>query len=157
MDPHSFALSVAFDASPEEVFRAVNDVRGWWSEEVHGDTDRVGAEFRFRGHDDDQTVEHLSTIRVTELVPAQRIVWQVVANSMSFISDQSEWVGTEIRFELGGDGTGTRLHFTHDGLVPSYECFEVCSNAWTFFIDRSLRDFVTTGVGAPIKKVEQPA
>jgi hypothetical protein len=94
---------------------------------------------------------------VAELVPAQRVVWQVIENSMSFISDQSEWVGTEIRFELAGEGAGTRLHFTHDGLVPAYECFDVCTNAWTFFIDRSLRDFIATGVGAPIKKVEQPA
>jgi hypothetical protein len=81
----------------------------------------------------------------------------VVENSMSFVSDQREWVGTEIRFELAPEGAGTRLNFTHDGLVPAYECFDVCTNAWTYFIDGSLRDFVATGVGAPIKMAEQPA
>jgi uncharacterized protein YndB with AHSA1/START domain len=160
MDPRSFALSVTYDASPDEVFAAINDVRGWWSEEVNGDTDRVGAEFTFRGHDDEETVEHLSRIRVTELVPARRVVWQVTENSMSFITDQSEWVGTEIRFELTAEGAGTTLAFSHVGLVPAYECFDVCTNAWTFYIDQSLRAFIATGHGSPIrpsKPVGQPA
>src|SRR2546421_5188815 len=74
MDTQDFVTNVTIDAPPAAVFDAINDVRGWWSQEVDGDTDRIGAEFGFRGHDDENTVEHISRIRVTELVPAQRRV-----------------------------------------------------------------------------------
>ncbi len=150
MSEQSYAVTATVDRSAQEVFDAIVDVRGWWSQEVEGRTDQVGAEFRYRGHDDADTVEHLATIRVAELIPGRRVVWQVLDNYMSFIEDQTEWVGTEIRFELTErDGT-TEIRFTHQGLVPRYECFDVCRNAWGFYVGESLVQLVTTGRGRPI-------
>jgi uncharacterized protein YndB with AHSA1/START domain len=162
MNEDSYTTTVTIDRPPLEVFHAINDVRGWWSEEVEGDTDQIGAEYSYRGHDDADTVEHRSRIRVEELVPGERVVWRVLDNYMSFIDDQSEWKGTEIRFELTpsdlrtGQG-GTELRFTHVGLVPSYECFDVCKDAWGLYIRESLPAFVTTGRGTPIRPSESPA
>jgi hypothetical protein len=150
MSENSYTTTVFIDRAPQQVFDGINDVRSWWSQEVEGATDQVGAEFRYRGHDEADTVEHLSRIRVSELVPGQRVVWRVVDNYMSFIDDQSEWKDTEIRFELSESGGGTALRFTHVGLVPTYECFDVCQDAWGFYIRTSLPSFVTTGRGAPI-------
>ncbi|MFF5206596.1 hypothetical protein [Streptosporangium sp. NPDC000396] len=39
--------------------------------------------------------------------------------------------------------------FIHQGLVPAYECFEVCSNAWSFYVDDNLQSLITTGEGKP--------
>ncbi len=144
MSGQSFTTSFTVDRTPEEVFAAVLDVRGWWMTRIDGDTRAVGDEFSFRVPD-----VHSCTMRVTELVPGQEVVWQVVANHMTFIDDQSEWLGTEIRFELSpGDG-GTELRFTHHGLVPTYECFDICRNAWTFYVGQSLRRLAATGQGEP--------
>jgi uncharacterized protein YndB with AHSA1/START domain len=150
MTEHSYTTTITVDRAPGEVFDAVNDVRGWWSQEVEGSTDRVGAEFRYRGHDDADTVEHLATIRVEELVPGRRVVWRVLDNHLSFVQDQSEWIGTEIRFDIAPVGGATEVRFTHAGLVPAYECFDVCRDAWGFFVGDSLRSLITTGRGAPI-------
>ena len=43
----------------------------------------------------------------------------------------------------------TELRFTHKGLVPRYECFEICSNAWTHYVQQSLAGLVNTGKGMP--------
>jgi hypothetical protein len=51
----------------------------------------------------------------------------------------------------------TEVRFTHAGLVPEYECFDVCSNAWGFFIGDSLRNLITTGDGTPIAKADEAA
>lgn len=153
----SYRTAVTVAAAPEEVYAAVNDVRRWWSQEVDGDNGYVGAEFVFHGHDDAQTVEHVSRIRVEELVPGERVVWRVLENSMSFVADQSEWVGSTIRFELAPLGNGTEVTFTHLGLVPSFECYEACSGAWSFFVLESLRDLVERGAGAPIATREVSA
>jgi hypothetical protein len=38
---------------------------------------------------------------------------------------------------------------THQGLVPEYECFEICRDAWTSYIQNSLHDLIVTGKGQP--------
>ncbi|HYX93860.1 MAG TPA: SRPBCC domain-containing protein [Geodermatophilus sp.] len=150
MTEQSYTTTVTVDRAPDEVFHAINDVRGWWSEEVEGRTDQVGSQFRYRGHDEANTVEHLATIRVEQLVPGRRIVWRVLDNHFSFTDDQTEWKDTEIRFDISEKNGATEVRFTHAGLVPAYECFDVCSNAWSFYIGDSLRNLITTGEGAPI-------
>ncbi len=144
MSNSSYTTSFSIDRTPEEVFDAITDVRSWWMTKIDGDNRTVGAEFSYR-----VPGVHYCTMRVTELVPGEKVVWQVVDNHMSFIEDQSEWKGTEIRFELFREDGATRLRFTHDGLVPSYECFDVCRNAWTFYVGDSLRSLAATGEGKP--------
>jgi hypothetical protein len=68
---------------------------------------------------------------------------------MSFIQDQSEWKDTEIRFDLSEKDGATEVRFTHVGLVPDYECFDVCFNAWGVYIGGSLRSRILTGEGLP--------
>ncbi|MNR62456.1 hypothetical protein D3C85_1844870 [compost metagenome] len=35
------------------------------------------------------------------------------------------------------------------GLVPEYECFEVCQAGWTNYIENSLKKLIETGKGLP--------
>lgn len=43
----------------------------------------------------------------------------------------------------------TQIRLTHQSLVPEFECFEVCSNSWGHYIQKSLFDLITTGTGHP--------
>lgn len=140
----SLTIALTVDRPPGAVFDAVNDVRGWWSESLEGRTDHIGDEFVYR-------VEgiHYSKIRVVELVPDALVVWRVLDNHLSFVTDQSEWIGSEIRFEMATLGHATELRFTHVGLVASHECYEACSDGWGFYIGTSLHDLITTGTGKP--------
>ena len=145
MNVHSYTTTIFVDATPERIFNAINDVRGWWSQNIEGKTDRAGEEFTFRGKD-----IHYSKIKVTELVPGRKIEWLVLDSYMNFIEDQSEWKDTRISFEISQDSDRAKVRFSHIGLVPAYECFDVCSNAWAFFIHDSLRNLITTGEGQPM-------
>jgi len=144
MSDQSYTMTISVDRTPKQVFDAINNVRGWWSEEIEGNTDVVDQEFTFRVRD-----VHYSKIRVTELVPGKKVVWRVLDNYMNFVDDQSEWKDTEIRFELSEKDGVTEVRFTHAGLVPAYECFDVCSNAWGFYVGGSLRNLITSGEGSP--------
>ncbi len=147
MREKNFSTSFVVDQSPAEVFAAVNDVRGWWSGEIRGRTDRLGAEFEYRYQD-----LHKSTQKITELVPGKKVVWRVVDSRLNFVDDKTEWNGTDVVFEIAKKGAKTELRFTHVGLVPALECFDGCSEGWGFYVNESLRSLITTGKGQPAKK-----
>jgi uncharacterized protein YndB with AHSA1/START domain len=142
-----FTTSVTVDQSPQEVFDAINDVRGWWSGEIEGRTDQLGAEFTYRYKD-----IHQSTQRISELVPGQRVVWLITDAQLNFVKDRTEWNGTRVVFEITRKGGKTELRFTHVGLVASFECYGACSGGWGFYINESLRGLITTGRGEPNAK-----
>ncbi len=70
-------------------------------------------------------------------------------NYFNFTKDKSEWKGTKISFEISWKNKKTQIRFTHLGLVPQYECFDICSNAWSKYIRQSLFSLITTGKGQP--------
>ena len=143
MTSRDYTTTIQVDATPDQVFHAINDVRGWWAGEIEGDTAKVGAEFTYRYEN-----FHTSTQRVIELMPARKIVWRVLESQLNFIEHKNEWNGTRIEFEISRIRDRTEVRFTHVGLVESQECYGACSNAWRFLIDTSLRGFIETGKGA---------
>jgi hypothetical protein len=147
MKTDDFTTTILVDKTPKEAFDAVNNVRGWWSEEIDGNTDALNEVFRYHFKD-----LHKSTMRITEMLPGKRVVWLVEDNYFQFTKDKKEWIGTEIIFDISTNGDKTQLTFTHKGLVPDYECYHVCHDAWTGFIQNSLYNLITTGKGQPNPK-----
>jgi hypothetical protein len=147
MKGKNYTTAFTVDQSPEEVFDAVNNVRGWWSEEIQGHTDKLGAEFKFHYED-----LHHSTHKITEFVPGKKVVWHVPKARINFVKDKAEWDGTDIVFEIGRKASKTELRFTHVGLVPTIECYDGCSGGWGFYINESLFDLITKGKGQAEKK-----
>jgi hypothetical protein len=147
MTAENFTATLSVDQTPEEAFKAISNLRGWWSENIEGGTDQLGDEFTYRYED-----VHKCKMKVTELVPGEKIVWHVLDNYFNFTEDETEWIGTDLIFEVSEKGDKTEIQFTHLGLVPEYECFDVCSNSWGFYVNSSLRALITTGKGSPNPK-----
>jgi hypothetical protein len=140
-----FTVTVDVTGTPDEAFAAIADPRAWWSRDITGDTDRLGGEFEF-----EVPGIHYSHQRVSTFDPGESVVWDVVDARMTFIADQTEWIGTSIRFDLQPlPGGGTEIRFSHVGLRPQIECYDACSTAWTSYVTTSLRRLVEQGVGLP--------
>src|SRR3546814_13061460 len=71
-----------------------------------------------------------------------------ISDWSSDVCSSDLWTGTDIVFEITKSGDRTELRFTHLGLVPAYECYDVCSDGWRTYI-ASLRDLVANGEGRP--------
>ena len=110
----------------------------------HWRIDRLGAEFTYRYKN-----MHKSMQQVTEFVPGKKVVWHVTDAELTFAKDKTEWIGTDIVFEIARKGAKTELRFTHVGLVPTFECYGGCSGAWGALVDGNLRNLITTGKNQP--------
>ena len=144
MTASDFTTTLLVDQTPQEAFNAINNVRGWWSEEIKGDTSKLNEEFDYHYED-----IHSCKMRIVESVVDKKVAWLVLNNYFKFTKDKTEWIGTKIIFDIAKQGDKTQIRFTHLGLVPEYECYEICYNAWTTYIQESLRSLITTGKGKP--------
>jgi hypothetical protein len=144
MSDQNFTTAFTVDQAPGAAFAAISNPRRWWSQEIDGITDKLHAEFTYRYND-----VHRCTMRVVEAIPGKKLVWLVLDNYFSFTEDKSEWKGTEICFDIAEKEKKTEVRFTHRGLVREYECFDVCSNAWSSYVNGSLRNLIVTGKGQP--------
>ena len=78
MKDQDFTTSFSVDQTPEEVFKAINNVRGWWSEEIED--------------------VHRCKVKITEFIPGKKVAWFVLDNYFDFTEDKTEWKGTKINF-----------------------------------------------------------
>jgi plastocyanin len=147
MSNRNYTATISVDQSPKEAVNAIRNVRGWWSEEIEGSIVKVGDEFKYHYQN-----LHTCTMKFVELVPGKRVAWLVTDNHFSFTEDKTEWKGTKVVFDIAKKGDKTEIHFKHEGLVPSYECYNVCSDAWGSYIRGSLKNLIKTGNGSPNPK-----
>jgi hypothetical protein len=147
IENESFTASILVDQNPATAFNAIKNFRAWWSEDIEGRTDKLNEEFFYHYKD-----IHLCKIKLIEVVPDKKLVYKVLDNQFNFIKDKSEWVNTKLIFELISEADKTKVKFTHDGLVPESECYNVCYDAWSGYIKKSLYNLITTGKGNPNPK-----
>jgi hypothetical protein len=132
---------VWINASREAVYDAITSqdgLDGWWGKVVSAEP-QVGSVVEFdHGHGD------LLRMRITDLVPNERLGWKCVTDFSDPRNPASEWLGTRILFELedGGptgfgpldahfeDGPITILHFRHIGWPDDARWFAFCNYAW---------------------------
>ena len=138
-----YTTTLLVSQTPEHVFDAINNVAAWWSASFEGSTEKLNDIFTVRFG------EVYITSEITELVPAKKIVWHVMDCNKPWLKNTKEWNGTDMIWEISKKGEQTQLHFRHLGLVPEVECYDVCSNAWSEYLQQSLLPLITKGKGKP--------
>lgn len=145
MNEENFSTTLFVNHSPEAVFNAINDVHEWWgiprNTVVTGETNKLGGEFTYLYKKNDE-MRHFTKQKITDFIPDKKIVWDVTECNITSLTDTSEWVGTQICFELFEKDNGTELKFTHIGLVPDLECYNSCAVTWTRLMAENLKSFV---------------
>ncbi len=149
MAVQNFTTTITVSNSAADAFNAINNVRGWWQGAIEGSTDKLNDEFDYR-----MMEFHFSKQKVVELVPNKKVVWLVTESKLSFAKNQSEWTGTKIIFDIEETNGKTAIRFTHAGLVPAFECYGDCSNAWGQLVQKSLYSLIITGKGINIFEQE---
>jgi uncharacterized protein YndB with AHSA1/START domain len=128
---------VGIKTSLDKVYRALTTIEGlsgWWTNDTQGDCNVGGViQFRFGAGGFD--------MKVLELDPARRVLWQVVAGP-------EEWIDTRVSWELRKEDDYTIVLFKHQGWKESVEFMHHCTTKWAVFL-LSLKSLLETGKGAP--------
>jgi hypothetical protein len=151
MQNQHYTATILVDQTPAEAFKAINNVRGWWKEEIEGNSEKLLDEFAVHFGD-----VHYSNQKLIEVISGAKVVWLVTDSHLSFVKEHSEWTGTKIVFEISKLGSKTEVRFSHIGLVPKLECYGGCSNAWKDYITGSLYQLITSGKGQPARDKKIP-
>ncbi len=133
---------VGIKGSLDDVYQALatrDGVAGWWSSETTGDS-KVGGVLKFRFTAAGAEIGVID-MKVLELHPANRVLWQVVGGP-------DEWIGTKVSFDLKQDGDYCIVLFKHQGWKEAVEFMHHCTTKWAIFM-MSLKSLVETGKGAP--------
>ena len=121
----------------ENVYAALTTTEGlasWWTKNTQGQGGVGGVlQFRFGAGGFD--------MKVLELEPPDRVVWEVV-------DGPEEWIGTTVRWDLKQEGDYSILLFTHQGWRKPVEFMHHCSTKWALFL-MSLKSRIETGKGFP--------
>ncbi len=144
MKKQDFQISIAVDAAPRRVFKNINRVSKWWTEDLEGSSQELNDEFTARFGD-----VHFSRQKLVEVIPDKKLVWLVTDSRLNFIEDKQEWTDTKIIFELSVNKNKTQIDFTHVGLIPNVECYHACAKGWEHYISGSLFKLLTEGKGTP--------
>lgn len=144
MKNSDFTTSFTTKKTAREVFDAINDVRGWWSTSLEGNSQKLNDVFRYRYKN-----MHDSRQKLVEVIPDKKVVWKVSDSTLTFVNKKDEWDGTTVQFDITEQDGSTNVVFTHLGLVPAFECFEACSGGWSHYIHNSLVPLINTGKGNP--------
>lgn len=129
-------------STTDAVYKALTSLeglKGWWTQDTQGQPGQVGGviPFRFKLKDDEGGFD----MKVRELKPGQRVLWDVV-------DGPPEWIGTTIAWDLRQEGSWAVLLFSHAGWKEPVEFMHHCSTKWATFL-LSLKSLVETGKGAP--------
>jgi uncharacterized protein YndB with AHSA1/START domain len=134
---YSVAIEVA--KSPNDVFNNLINLKKWWPEDFEGEDIKLNSEFEFTTGD-----SHYSKNKVIEFVPNEKLVW--LATESVRKTDNYDWTGTKMIFELTPKGDNTIVKFTYDGVVLENE-----SDRLVQICDMTLKEmfynFITNGKG----------
>ena len=134
---------VGIQSSLDQVYRALSTregVSGWWTNNTQGES-KVGGALKFRFSDPSGVEIGGFAMKVLDLQPAKRVLWQVV-------DGPKEWIGTKISWELKQEGDYVIVLFKHLGWKEPVELMHHCSTKWAIFM-MSLKSLVETGKGSP--------
>jgi hypothetical protein len=125
----------------EEAFDKISRVNEWWALNFEGSAKKTGDIFTVRFGDT------FVTFKIAEAIPGKKVTWHVTDCYLPWLTDKTEWTGTDVAFEISREHNLTKIDMEHIGLTPGAECYDNCEKGWDHYIKVSLFKFVTEGTG----------
>lgn len=127
---------------PQQIIECICNVQNWWAADVKGSTKNLGDVFTVRFG------KTYSVFKITELT-STKIKWLVTASYLPLFKNETEWLNTQIIFEILPSDNSYKIIMTHVGLTPACACYVDCNKGWNFYVGESLKKLITENKGLP--------
>jgi len=130
------SLLVRIAATPDEIYKYLSTPDGIakWFTKASFSKNKDSGELNLQLWDN-------TNFSVTEISTRQELVWHCT-------SEDDEWFGTDIKFQLRPDSDKTIVIFDHSGWLEVSDFYRDCAMSWAYFLE-SLRSLIEDGVGTP--------
>ena len=136
----TYTVVMEVSKSPSVVFNLITNLSKWWVEEFIGEGLKLNSAFILKAGD-----THFSKNKVIEFAPDNKFVW-VTTESLR-TSDNFDWTGTKMIFELSSTDHGTQITFTYDGVIfesDRYKLKDICDYCTKDLLYKHLESFTAT-------------
>jgi len=108
MKHQDYHCSISASVTPQAAFEKISRVSQWWAKDFEGKSDEPNDVFTVRFQNGDRY-----KIKVSEIIPNKKIVWEVIDSYQGWHDNHTEWVGTKIVWEVFPQKEGTEVKLTH--------------------------------------------
>jgi hypothetical protein len=141
-----YHATITVDCTLRKAFNAISEPDKWWTENLEGSAKNLDDIFTVRF---DQTFVRF---KITEMTVDRKIMWRVMDCYLHWLENKTEWINTNIFWEITPKLNETQIDMIHWGLRPGIECFEACVKGWDQYVKNSLFRLLSDGKGFPEKR-----
>jgi hypothetical protein len=131
----TYTTSIEVPFPPAIVFEHINEVGKWWPEHFEGESTKLNDEFTLNTGD-----VHYCKQKISEFVPDKKVVWLTTESIRT--TDNYQWTGAKMIFELTPAGNETQINYTYDGPVFENE-YERLVQECDRVVKENLYNFIT--------------
>ncbi len=139
-----YTCSLVAPIAAKEAFEKIAEVTAWWAQDFSGKAEQLHDRFKV------QFGETFVDFEISEVIPNQKVVWEVKDCCLDWQNHKTEWNGTRIIWEAEEKEGKTLVQMTHKGLVPGAECYAACREGWDDHLQNSLADTFAGEKGWPM-------
>ncbi len=137
----NYNQNISVNSTIDKAFNALTkEMEKWWGI-VSSPISKIGDEFKINFGKD------FWIFRVTEFIENEKLVLECIDGQPE---SNREWIGTTLNWKIESEEGEVKIELIHDGLIPEFNCYDVCSSTWDKLITQSLKNYLETGKGMPL-------
>jgi hypothetical protein len=147
MENKNYRRTIMINASAKDAMKKISQINLWWRKDFSDTTAKLNDKFTVPFGKLNGEISFVDFV-ISEFVPNKKMVWKVTDCYLPWFKDKKEWNNTQVVFKISSENNKTKIDFTHVGLVPEVECYDVCEKGWNGHIG-TLEKFINEGKELP--------
>jgi len=144
----NYHQTIILNVPVADAMKKISQINLWWRKDYSGTAVKLNDKFTVPFGELNGEISFVDFV-ISEFVPNKKVVWKVIDCDLPWFKDKKEWNNTEVVFNFSEENGKTKIAFTHIGLVPEVECYEVCEKGWDGHITKDLEKFINEGKTIP--------